>query len=229
MIAQEELIVQVDVWGEFACFSPPYARVERLTSPVPTPSAIRGILDAIYIKPLEFKWQVEKIEVMRPIRYMNFRMNEVKKKQGKARSEKDIVNVEEERTQRQTICLHDVYYRVTARIVPKAGFEHKSGDLLEQAERRITGGKCFYQPYLGMRNFTGYFSLPNGEETPIHESQDFGLMLYDVFDFTSTSRFADKGFVKPNVSLYHCTMKDGVILVPPYESNEVIKGVRINA
>lgn len=221
--------VQVDVWGEFACFTPPYEHVERLTSPVPTPSAMRGVLDAIYIKPLEFRWQVDKIEVMRPIRYMNFRLNEIKKIQGKGCSEKDIVVIEEERTQRQTVCLHDVYYRITATIVPKEGFEKKEDKLLEQAETRLRVGKCFFQPYLGMRNFTGYFSLPNPDEKPIALTQDFGLMLYDVFDFTSKSRFDNKGKVKPNVSLYHCMMDNGVILVPPYESSQVIKGVHIDA
>ena len=70
--------VCLEVWGDFACFCPPWAKIERLTYPVPTPSAVRGILSSIYTKRAEFIWKVEKIEVLKPIRYMSFLCNEVK-------------------------------------------------------------------------------------------------------------------------------------------------------
>ena len=70
--------ITIEVWGDFACFSAPYAKVERLTYPFPTPSAARGILSAIYMKPKEFRWQINRIEVLNPIRYISFKRNEVK-------------------------------------------------------------------------------------------------------------------------------------------------------
>ena len=95
--------VCLEVWGDFACFAPPYGKVERLTYPVPTPSAVRGILSSIYAKKTEFYWQVTQIEVLNPIRYMSFQRNELKSAvSAKPDMEKSILYTDEERTQRQT-------------------------------------------------------------------------------------------------------------------------------
>lgn len=85
--------ITIEVWGDFACFSAPYAKVERLTYPFPTPSAARGILSAIYMKPKEFRWQINRIEVLNPIRYISFKRNEVKCTVGS-----EPISTEEERT-----------------------------------------------------------------------------------------------------------------------------------
>ncbi len=212
----------LEVWGDFACFSPPYAKVERLTYPVPTPSAARGILSSIYAKPPEFYWQVTKIEVLNPIRYMNFMRNEVKSTIN-VRSDvsRSILYSDEDRTQRQTQVLKDVRYRITAQICPRKDYTGTVEQLYAQALRRIRGGKTFMQPSLGLREFVCYFEESDGTRTPIDVSMDLGLMVYDVFDLHD---YSVRKKTKPNLSLYHAVMEHGVIHVPDYDSDEVMKG-----
>ena len=218
--AQEK--IQVEVWGDFACFSQPFAKVERMTYPFPTPSAARGILSAIYCKPLEFYWQINRIEVLNPIRYISFRRNEVKS----TISGRNPIYTDDERTQRQTVALRDVRYRFTATIVPRvctAGAKGRKFDvkaLCEQARRRIRGGKAFFQPGLGLREFTAYFEEPSNRK-PIPDTRDKVLMVYDVFDFPRDVEVSAK--TTPKLSLYYARMDHGVILVPPYDSPEVLK------
>lgn len=210
--------VVVEVWGDLACFSRPGAKVERLTYPVPTPSAVRGILSSVYAKPKEFYWQVNRIEVLNPIRTISFKRNEVKSKVR----DKPIFT-EEERTQRQTVALRDVRYRFAASICPRPDFTGTAAQLYAQALRRIREGKAFVQPSLGLREFVAYFAeadCTNGPR-PIPVDMDLGLMVYDVFDLHD---FAVRKKTRPRLSLYHCVMKQGVIEVPPYDSPEVIKG-----
>lgn len=230
--------VCLEVWGDFACFSPPYAKVERLTYPVPTPSAVRGLLSAIYVKNPEFYWQVTQIEVLNPIRYMSFRRNEVisviKEIEDSERIEdiKDSIIVVDDvkekdpytpkhRTQRQTQVLKDVRYRITARICPRSEFEGSVEQLYRQAMRRIRGGKTFMQPSLGLREFVCYFEESDGSRAPIDESMDLGLMVYDVFDLHD---YSVRKKAEPKLSLYHAVMEHGVIKVPDYDSDEVLKG-----
>lgn len=208
--------IVIEVWGDFACFSPPYARVERLSYPFPTPSAARGVLSAIYLKPKEFRWQINRIEVLRPIRYISFKRNEIKCAVGS-----EPVFTDEERTQRQTTALQDVRYRIAASIVPRPDFVGKETQLYEQALRRIRGGKCYFQPSLGLREFVCYFEESDGTRQPIRESMDAGLMVYDLFtpdDVEVTKK------TRISMSLFHAVMKNGVISVPPYDSPEVLKG-----
>lgn len=212
----------IEVWGDFACFAPPYAKVERLTYPVPTPSAMRGLLSSVYAKPSEFVWLVTKIEVLNPIRYMNFMRNEVKSTVSiKSDVENSFLYTDEDRTQRQTQVLKDVRYRITARICPRKEFTGTLEQLHCQALRRIRGGKTFMQPSLGMREFVCYFEESNGSRPPIDVSMDLGLMVYDVFDLHDYSVGAK---TKPSLSLYHAVMEHGVIHVPDYDSEEVLKG-----
>ena len=109
--------VCVEFWGDFACFSPPYEKVERLSYPFPTPSAARGMLSAIYSKPKEFYWQITRIEVLSPISYISFKRNEIKD----TVSDKPV-NTDDSRTQRLTTALKDVRYRITAAICPRPEF-----------------------------------------------------------------------------------------------------------
>ena len=210
--------VVVEVWGDLACFTMPDAKVERLTYPVPTPSAVRGILSSLYAKPREFYWQVNRIEVLNPIRTISFKRNEVKSKVR----DKPIFT-DEDRTQRQTVALRDVRYRFAASICPRPDFTGTAAQLYAQALRRIREGKAFVQPSLGLREFVAYFEEAdciNGPK-PIPVDMDLGLMVYDVFDLHD---FTVRKKARPCLSLYHCVMKQGVIEVPPYDSPEVIKG-----
>ena len=214
--------VCLEVWGDFACFAPPYGKVERLTYPVPTPSAVRGILSAIFSKPVEFYWQVTQIEVLNPIRYMSFQRNEVKSTVSmKSDPEKSILYTDEDRTQRQTQVLKDVRYRLYARICPRPEFTGSLEQLYCQALRRIRCGKTFMQPCLGMREFVCYFEESDGTRPPIDVSMDLGLMVYDAFDLHD---YQVRKVTKPKLSLYHAVMEHGVIRVPDYDSDEVLKG-----
>ena len=175
--------VCLEVWGDFACFAPPYGKVERLTYPVPTPSAVRGILSSIYAKKTEFYWQVTQIEVLNPIRYMSFQRNELKSAvSAKPDMEKSILYTDEERTQRQTQVLKNVRYRIRARICPRPSYAGSLEQLYRQAMRRIRSGKTFMQPCLGLREFVCYFEESDGSRPPIDVSMDLGLMVYDIFD-----------------------------------------------
>lgn len=208
--------IVLEVWGDFACFTDPASKVERRSYPVPTPSAVRGILSAVYCKSPEFYWQVTRIEVLNPIRYISFKRNEVKS------TVKDTpIYADEDRTQRQTQALRDVRYRITAEICPRPDFRGTVEQLYAQAMRRIRGGKTFYQPSLGLREFVAYFEESDGSRPPIQESMDLGLMVYDVFDLHD---WAVRKKAKPCLSLYHARMENGVIAVPPYDSPEVLKG-----
>ncbi|MBQ9907270.1 MAG: type I-C CRISPR-associated protein Cas5 [Oscillospiraceae bacterium] len=212
--------VQIEVWGDFACFSRPESKVERLTYPVMTPSAARGILSAIYSKPPEFYWQVQKIEVLKPIRYLSFKRNEViNSKIGK---KLEPMLVEDDRTQRQTVVLKDVRYRITAEIKPQRNFKGTVNQLYEQAQRRIKGGKCFFQPSLGMREFVCYFSEPTDAQ-PIPDTLDLGIMLYDVFDL---HRYEVTPKAEPFVTVFEAKLENGVLHVPDFDSGQVLKPER---
>lgn len=212
----------LEVWGDFACFTPPFSKVERLTYPVPTPSAARGILSSIYCKPVEFRWQITQIEVLHPIRYMSFLRNEVKSTVSvKSDPEKSILYTGEDRTQRQTQVLKDVRYRITARICPRPEYSGSLEQLRSQALRRIRGGKMYCMPCLGLRELVCYFEESDGTRQPIDVSMDLGLMLYDVFNLHD---YQVRKETRPQVSLYHAVMEHGVIRVPDYDSDEVLKG-----
>jgi CRISPR-associated protein Cas5d len=224
----------VEVWGDFACFTRPEAKVERFSYPLMTPSAARGVLDAIYAKPEEFGWRIDQIEVLKPIKFIALRRNEVKEKINanavkramesgdgpiilcdatKELTGSDMVG----RTQRQTMALRDVRYRIHAHIHSRPGFEARRRGLEEQAARRISHGKCFYQPYLGCREFVAYFQPAVGEAQPADESVDIGWMLYDVFDLDRVVR--DEA--QPFISLFQAKLEKGVLKVPAWESPEV--------
>lgn len=214
--------ITIEVWGDFACFTPPYSKVERLTYPVPTPSAARGILSAIYSKPPEFYWQVKKIEVLNPIRYTSFMRNEVKSTVSlKGDVASSVIYADEDRTQRQTQVLKNVRYRITAEICPRKNFTGTRAQLYSQAARRIRAGKTFFQPSLGMREFVCYFEESDGVREPIDDSRELGLMVYDVFDLHD---YSVRKKTIPKLSLYYAVMNHGVIEVPPYDSDEVLKG-----
>lgn len=176
-------------------------------------------MSAIYSKPLEFYWQINRIEVLHPIEYISFKRNEVKS----TVSDKPIYT-DEDRTQRQTVALRNVRYRIAASIIPRLAFQDKMEQLYSQMHRRLAAGKCFMQPSLGLREFTAYFEEYDPGihmDKPIDMSMDAGLMVYDIFDLDD---YELRKKVKTRLSLFHAVMEHGVIIIPPYHSDEVIKG-----
>lgn len=211
--------ILIDLWGRQACFCPPYAKTDRMSYPVPTPSAIRGILDAIYCKPSEFFWQVKKIEIMKPVLYETCRRNELNKAMAGGRKKIDPIDIanSDNRAMRTTSFLFDVKYRVTAVIVPRNEHEHNLAGLEAQAIRRISKGQCFRQPYFGIREFTCHFGSADLSAAPVSLDAAYGLMPYDTF----TPWDGPDGTF--SLSLFDCVVKNGVIDVPDYDSDLVLK------
>lgn len=238
----------LEVWGELACFSrPELGKVERFSYPVITPSAARGIYDAIYCKPnrdptqAQFRWQITRIEVLAPPRYLALRRNEVKETaptdrtiyqwmKGTKEPEPILADADSSitgsdkkgRTQRQTMALKNVRYRLHAEIRPWPGFEDRIQGLEAQFRRRAARGQCIYQPYFGCREFPAYFELiePHAPPaTPISEDLDIGLMLYDVFDLSGPGTC----YSQPAISLFQASVQGGILEVPDYASDAVLK------
>jgi len=190
----------LEVWGDFACFTRPELKVERFSYPVITPSAARAIFDAIYCKPVEFRWQVTLVEILKSPSYIALRRNEVKGKASEASINKWMRKMKEPeplwadgleeatgRTQRQTMALRDVRYRLHAEIRPWPGFAERIQALENQFRRRAAHGKCIYQPCFGCREFPAYFELlePAAADAPRAPLDlQVGWMLYDVFDLS---------------------------------------------
>ena len=172
--------LQVRVWGDFACFTRPEMKVERVSYPCITPSAARGVLEAIFWKP-EFTWRVRQIDVLRPIRYFSILRNEVKSKAAVRSAQSGSVLVaDDDRTQRHTLALRDVAYVIYADVElrPHAG-EENPAKFRDQFRRRVAKGQCYRQPYLGCREFSAFFAEPFGE-APEPITEDLGPMLLDI-------------------------------------------------
>lgn len=204
------LTLDVRVWGELACFTRPEMKVERVTYPVPTPSAARGILEAIFWKP-EFTWRVQEIEVLNPIDYQSVFRNEVKSKASKRSAsgwEKRGGGyiASKDRTQRHTLALRDVDYIIRGRIELAPHVDAHPAKYVAQFQRRVRKGQCFHRPYLGNREFAANFAEPTGDEHPIDRSMHIGRMLYDL-DYRSDGRGTPYFF--------SAQLEKGVLHVPP--------------
>lgn len=223
----------LEVWGPMACFTRPELKVERVSYDVITPSAARAIFEAIFWKPA-IHWQVTKIEVLNPIKWTTVRRNEV----GAVVSKSPIF-IEDRRQQKNSLLLQDVRYRIWAKLefIPlwkrketqNAQIDVEEADMLRKDEnpgkynamfeRRASKGQCFNQPYLGTREFSASFCLVDPEReklsAPINESRDLGIMLYDM-DFEGNPE-------KPEAMFYRARMENGVIIVPPKDSEEVLR------
>ncbi len=224
----------LEVWGDYACFTRPELKVERVSYDVITPSAARAIFEAILFKKYAMRWQVTKIEVLNPIKWDSVRRNEV----GATASIKSSgIFIEEKRQQKNTLLLKDVRYRLWAQLVfipinerPKkeAFAKHNPGadenpmKYYQMFERRAEQGQCFTQPYLGTREFSASFKLvkPESEElAPALSAEqggnrDLGIMLYDM-DFSNPKDI--------KAMFYRAEMKEGVIIVPPLNSEEILR------
>jgi CRISPR-associated protein Cas5d len=212
--------IKLHCWGEWACFTRPEMKVERVSYDVMTPSAARGVVEAIYWKP-EIRWHVDRITVLNPIQFTSVRRNEVKDKigAGVAKAMKDSVGnlafyVDEgdNRQQRATLMLRDVGYIIEAHIEILSGPVNIAKHL-DQFNRRARKGACFTRPYLGCREFAADFEMLEAEsavpaiDASLAGPRDLGWMLHDI-DFTDPKNMQAKFF--------HATMQDGVIEVPPF-------------
>lgn len=225
----------LEVQGDFACFTRPEMKVERVSYDIITPSAARAIFEAIFWKPA-IRWRIRTLEVLRPIRWTSVRRNEV----GAVMGGKEGLFVEDQRQQRAGLILRDVAYRLHAEMVFIPPARRKASlrptpealaDGIEQAflardenpgkyqaifERRAAKGQCFNQPYLGCREFSvASFRLVDAgvsKPPPIPEDRDLGFMLYDL-DYE-----AEGG---PAPAFFRARLEGGVVRVPDWESEEV--------
>ncbi|TAL31745.1 MAG: type I-C CRISPR-associated protein Cas5 [Spirochaetes bacterium] len=229
----------LEVWGDYACFTRPEMKVERVSYDVITPSAARAIFEAIFWKPA-VEWRIKKIEVLAPIKWISVRRNEV----GVVMSDRsDGIFIEDNRQQRAGLLLREVRYRLHAELVyippnkrkitpgrtpdflinedekNELRTDENPGKYNGIFERRAIKGQCFNQPYLGCREFSAGFRLVENIEKEqklkpaLNEpSRDLGFMLYDM-DFTDTN--------DPKPAFFRARMDNGVIQIPDWESEEV--------
>ncbi|MBX3384950.1 MAG: type I-C CRISPR-associated protein Cas5 [Phycisphaeraceae bacterium] len=216
--------IQCRIRGEFACFTRPEMKAERVSYDVLTPSAARGVIEAIYWKP-QMRWVIDRVRVLAPIRWLNVRRNEVGQKirlssvQSSMNSGRGRLGmiVEEDRQQRAATILRDVDYIVEAHIevLDASGPESKpEAKHLDQFNRRLASGQCFHRPYLGCREFPADVSPIDGDLPACHPElageRDLGYMLLDI-------DFADG--MTP--LFFRAVMRDGVIDVPDPRDAEV--------
>jgi CRISPR-associated protein Cas5d len=230
----------LEVWGDYACFTRPEMKVERVSYDVITPSATRGIFEAIFWKPA-VRWLVKKVEVLAPVRWISVRRNEV----GCVMNPRvNGIYVEDHRQQRAGLFLRDVRYRLHAELdfIPprlRGKTSNPVPDWLEDVwereelrkhenpakynaifERRARKGQCFHRPYLGCREFSCHFRLVESPEEaatqlpPIPDSRDLGFMLYDI-DFSAPD--------SPQPAFFRAKMETGVVNVPGWDSEEVMR------
>ena len=216
--------VRLKVWGDHACFTRPEMKVERVSYDVMTPSAARGILEAIHWKPA-IRWVIDRIHVLKPIRFQSIRRNEVGSKASAANIKKAMnrgsleglhLLVDEDRQQRASTVLTNVAYVIEAHfeLTGKAGADENEGKHLDIFNRRAERGQCFHQPCLGTREFAANFELiPADASLPaaIDETRDLGFMLWDI-------DHAAKG--RPSL-LFRAKLDRGVVNVPAPGSSEI--------
>ncbi len=174
----------VEIRGPYACFTRPELKTERVSYPVMTPSAAKGILEAIYWKP-EFDYVVTMIEVLKAIKWASIRRNEVTSMLTldwvrKAMTDATLrFDVENDRDQRNTVFLRDVSYRIRAQVRPRPHAGHPEATYREQFRRRVDKGACFSQPFLGTRECSAQFSAETGQP-PEPITEDLGVMLHSI-------------------------------------------------
>lgn len=223
----------LEVWGDYACFTRPELKVERVSYYVITPSSARAIFEAVLFKKFAMRWQVTKIEILNPIKWASVRRNEV----GATASYKSHgIYIEEKRQQKNSLILKDVRYRIWAKLVfipvgnrPREAFakhepqtDENPMKYYQMFERRAGQGQCFTQPYLGAREFSAAFRLVDPDKDVLSPAinqegggnRDLGIMLYDM-DFSNPKDI--------HPLFYRAVMKEGVIKVPDPSSNEILR------
>ena len=216
--------VRLRVGGKYACFTRPEMKVERVSYDVMTPSAARGILEAIHWKPA-IVWRIDRIHVLKRIQFQSIRRNEVGKKipMGSVRTAKNrgsietlYTNVEDDRQQRAATVLVNVDYAIEAHfdLTDEASESDNVGKHLDIFNRRARNGQCFHQPCLGTREFAADYALiENGNLPPaIDESRDLGWMLYDIDHANERQPL-----------FFRAELKQGVVEIPSPNSPEVVR------
>lgn len=204
--------LRVRVQGPLACFTRPELKVERVSYPVMTPSAARGILEAILWKPA-IRWHIERIHVLKEINFISFRRNEVDIK-ASVPSQKIVDNggpaplffATENRSQRNTVALRDVDYVIEAHfsMTEKAGNDDNMPKFVDMFNRRVNKGQNFYQPYLGCREFAARFVPADECPPPIPATKELGIMLWDI----------EHNETKKRPLFFIANLKDGILEVP---------------
>ena len=219
------MAIKVEVWGDYALFSRPEMKVERVSYDVITPSAARGLLESIYWHP-GLSWKIDRIYVCNPIRFTNIRRNEVKdvvsgssvKSVMKSGKGEIYIATSESIQQRAAMVLKDVRYVIEAHfdMTDNAAASDNPGKFQDIMKRRLERGQFYNMPYMGTREFPAHFK-PCGAipECPdeLKGTRDLGWMLLDM-DYT------DKSDIQPR--FFRATMTDGVIDVPEFDSAEVV-------
>jgi CRISPR-associated protein Cas5d len=224
---QDARFLTVKVWSDDgALFTRPEFGAERVSYPVMTPSAARGVLEAIFWKP-EFTWIVREIKVLKPIRHFSILRNEMNSWQSASSAKNPEYHyfADDDRAQRHSLCLRDASYIISAEILLKAHADAPATKYREQFLRRVKKGQCHHQPYLGTREFSAFFTEPDGTEMAIDHTDELGLMLWDM-DFVSDPEAKQieflthdavggrvtKGTAKPK--FFRAKIEKGVMKVP---------------
>lgn len=215
--------ISVEVWGDYACFSRPELKTERVSYDVMTPSAARGLLDAIFWHP-GLKWVVDRIHVCAPIRFTNIRRNEVedvihagKVKTAMKTGEEIYLVTSDNIQQRAAMVLRDVRYVIDAHfeMTARATPTDNPGKFQDIMRRRVEKGQFYHQPCFGVREFPAQFK-PCEELPPCPEElageKDLGWMLLDL-------DYSDRENITPR--FFRAVLRDGVLEVPPMYSQEV--------
>lgn len=214
----------LEVSGDFACFTRPEMKVERVSYDVMTPSSARAVFESILWKPA-IRWHIDKIEVLKPIRWVSVRRNEVGAVISVRNAQEAMnkgtgylgLNIEDERQQRAGLFLRDVTYRIHAHfeLQPNAGENNTPAKFLDMFERRAGKGQCVNQPYLGCREFACDFRLLDPAQVqpnPVAETRDLGWMLYDM-DYSNAA--------DPQPHFFRAVLENGILNVPAWDSQEV--------
>ena len=216
--------ISLEVWGDYALFTRPEMKVERVSYDVMTPSAARGLIEAIYWHP-GLKWVIDRIHVCAPIQFTNLRRNEVKStisartaRTGMERGQGELyLCTSEDIQQRASLLLQDVRYVIEAHfdMTDRAAPGDNAGKFQDIVKRRIQKGQFYHQPYFGCREFPAQFrwcqALPPCPDG-LKGTRDLGWMLYDL-DYT------DPQNIRPR--FFRGKLEDGVLQVPPWDSEEV--------
>ena len=203
--------VQMEVWGDFACFSRIELKIERVSYDVPTPSAARGIIESVYYHP-GLKWHIDRIYVMNPIQFIGVRRNEVKSKISANKIMKEAngkgasyIDRNKDIEQRATMMLRDVHYVIEAHfeMTDRANESDNPGKFQDTITRRLRRGQAYVQPYFGTRECTAHFGLwEGGKIKTIPETRDLGSMLYDL-------DFSNPNDIQP--MFFHAKLENGVL------------------
>lgn len=203
--------ILMEVWGPMACFTRPEMKTERVSYEVPTPSAVRGMIESVFYHP-GLRWIPDRIWVLNRIQFMNVRRNEVKSKvlasavlQEANGGKAGAIFTSEDIQQRAAMLLKDVHYVFEAHfeMTVQANPSDNHGKFQDIVKRRLRRGACYSTPYFGCRECTAHFRLWEGGEIPaIDETRDLGYMLYDM-------DYSDPTDIQP--MFFRARMEHGVI------------------